>query len=63
MTASFSHDFDGRRFRLPINRQDAHRLEVIELGLRASFALAQENESSDEARPLILSNRFAKAVA
>jgi hypothetical protein len=51
VTATYSHDFDGRRFRLPINRDDAHRLELIELGLRASFALAQENESSAAASP------------
>ena len=63
VTATYSHDFDGRRFQLSIDRSDVHRLEVIELGLRASFALAQENESSAVARPFILSDRFARAVA
>jgi hypothetical protein len=61
--ATYTHDFDGRRFRLPISREEAHRLEVIELGPRASFALTQENESSASARPFILSDRFARAVA
>ncbi len=62
VTATYSHDFDGRRFQLPIDQSDVHRLEVLELGLRASFALAQENESSAEARPFILSDRFTRAV-
>jgi len=61
--ATYSHDYDGKRFQLPINRDDAHRLEVIELGVRVSFALAQENESSPVARRFILSDRFVMAVA
>jgi hypothetical protein len=44
-------------------RDDDHRLEVIELGVRVSFALAQENESSPVARRFILSDRFVMAVA
>ena len=60
--ATYSDDWDGVRFQLHITRKDAHRLEVIELGVRASFALAQENESSAGARSLILSDRFARAV-
>ena len=62
MQATYSHDWAGERFQLPIDREDHHRQETIELGLRVSFALVQENESSAEARPFILSDRFAKAV-
>ena len=62
MQATYSHDWAGERFQLPIARDDAHRRETIELGLRVSFGLAQENESSAEARPFILSDRFDAAV-
>ena len=60
--ATYSHDFDGERFQLPIDRGDDHQREIIELGLRVSFALAQENESSDQARPFILLDRFSGAA-
>lgn len=59
MQATYSHDYDGKRFQLPIDRGDNHQREVIELGLRVSFALAQENESSVQARPCILLDRFS----
>jgi hypothetical protein len=59
--ATYSHEFDGRRFQLPIRRDDDFRREIIELGLRVSFALAQENDSSLGIRPLILSDRFMLA--
>lgn len=62
LVATYSHDYDGERFQLPIAREDAHRREIIELGLRVSFALAQENESSAEARAIILSGRFGQGV-
>lgn len=62
MQATYSHDNDGERYQLPIDRDDRFRRELIELGLRVSFDLAQENESSAEVRPLILLNRFARAV-
>ena len=62
MQASYSHDWAAERFQLPIHRRDDFRRELIELGLRVSFALAQENESSAAARPFILSDRFAQAV-
>ncbi len=61
--AMYSYDFEGRRFELPLDRSDVHRRELLEFGLRVSFALAQENESTAEARPHILSDRFAMAVA
>ena len=60
--ATYSHIFDGEPFELAIARDDHHQTELIELGLRVSFDLAQENGSSDEARPFILSDRFARAV-
>ncbi len=60
--ATYSHDFEGTRYQLPIGRGDAFRREPIELGLRVSFALAQENESSGTARPLILASRCEGAV-
>jgi hypothetical protein len=60
--ATYSHDFAGERFQLPINRGDDFQREIIELGQRVSFSLAQENESSAAARPFILSDRFARAV-
>jgi len=60
--ATYSHDFDGERFQLPIDRDDHFQREIIELGLRVCFALAQENESSAGARPCILLDRFAGAV-
>lgn len=60
--AAYSHDWLGQRFQLPIARDDDFRRELIELGLRVSFALAQENESSAGSRPFILSDRFAEAV-
>ena len=59
--ATYSHDFYGERFQLPIDRDDHFRRELLELGLEVTFALAQENESSAEARPLILSARFTAA--
>ena len=62
MQANYSHDWAGERFQLLIHRRDDFRRELIELGLRVAFALAQENESSDEARPFILSSRFAEEV-
>ncbi len=62
LVATYSHDFDEKRFQLPIYQKDNHQREIIELGLRVAFALAQENESSAEARPFILSDRFAGAV-
>ena len=52
--ATYSHVFDDEVFELPISRDDHHRRELIELGLRATFALAQENESSPSARLPIL---------
>jgi hypothetical protein len=61
--ATYSHDFDGRRFQLSLSREDDHRLEVIELGVRVAFALAQENESSPVARRFILADRFVMTVA
>jgi len=61
-TAAYSCDFDGKRFELRITREDAHQREVIELGVRVAFALAQENESSPEARPCILCDRVVRAV-
>ena len=60
--ATYSHEFAGERFQLPIDRDDDFQRELIELGLKVSFALAQENESNAEARPHILLDRFAKAV-
>ena len=60
--ATYSHIFDGESFELAIARDDHHQTELIELGLRVAFALAQENESSDEALPFILSSRFAEEV-
>ncbi|MFN2588778.1 MAG: hypothetical protein ABR613_11775 [Actinomycetota bacterium] len=62
MNATYSHDFEGERYQLPIDRDDNFRLELMELGLRVSFDLAQENESSPPARRCILSDRFAQAV-
>ena len=62
MQATYSHDWAGERFQLPIDRGDDFQRELMELGLRVSFALAQENESRAEARPFILSDRFAAAV-
>ena len=62
MQATYSHECAGERFQLPIHRADAFQRELIELGLRASFALAQENESSVEARPVILSERCGQEV-
>lgn len=62
MQATYSHEWAGERFQLPIDRADVFQRELIELGLRVSFALAQENESSDEVRPVILSGRFAEGV-
>jgi hypothetical protein len=62
MEATYSHEWDGRRSQLPITRDDHHQREIIELGLRAAFALAQENESSAGARPFILAARFAKGA-
>jgi len=56
--ATYSHDFDGQRFQLLIHRGDDHRLQLIELGLRVAFALAQENESSASARQFILRDRL-----
>ena len=56
--ATFSYVFDGQAFELPIARDDHHRRELIELGLRATFALAQENESSPGARLSILRSLF-----
>lgn len=38
--ATYSYVFDGQAFELPIARGDDHRRELIELGLRATFALA-----------------------
>ena len=61
-SATHNHEFDGKQFQLPIDRNDDFRRELIELGLRVSFALAQENESSAEARPYILKDRFVGAV-
>jgi hypothetical protein len=61
--ATYSHDWAGERFQFPIESGDDFRRELIELGLRVSFALAQENESSAGVRPFILSGRFAEAVA
>ncbi len=62
MQASYSHKWAEQRFQLPINRADVFQRELIELGLRVCFGLAQENESSDEARPVILSERFGQGV-
>ncbi len=59
-TATYSDEFEGRRYQLPITRDDVFQLELIELGLRVAFALAQENESSAGARPFILRARFSK---
>lgn len=60
---TYSHDFDGERFQLPLRREDEFRRELIELGLRVSFDLAQENESSPGVRHFILAARFEMAVA
>ena len=60
--ATYSHDYDGERFQLPISRDDSHRRELMELGLRVSFALAQENASRYSARLSILAARFDEAV-
>ena len=54
-------DYDGERFELPINRDDRFQRELIELGLRVSFDMAQENECA-EARSFILKGRFDEAV-
>lgn len=62
MQALYSHEWAGELFQLPIDRGDVVQRELIELGLRVSFALAQENESSPGARPFILSDRFDRAV-
>ena len=56
--ATYSHVFDGEVFELPVSHDDHHRRELIELGLRATFALAQENESSPLARLSILRSLF-----
>lgn len=56
--ATYSRIFEGERFQLPIDRDDHHRRDLIELGLRASFALTQENVSSPSLRRSILFNRF-----
>lgn len=61
--ATYSHDYDGQRFQLPIDRHDEHQRELIELGVRVLFALAQENESSAAARPFILSDRFHEVAS
>ena len=58
--ATYNHDFAGEGFQLPIERDDHQQRELIELGLRVSFALAQENESSLRARLAILAHRFRK---
>ena len=58
MAATYSYVFDGQAFEIPITRDDHHRRELIELGLRATFALAQENESSPSARLSILRSLF-----
>lgn len=60
--ATYSHEFEGDQYQLPIDRDGDFQRELIELGLKVSFALAQENESSAEARSLILLDRFARAV-
>jgi hypothetical protein len=60
--ATYSHECEGTRYQLPIERADEFRLELVELGLRVSFDLAQENESSRAARRCILSNRLAQAA-
>jgi hypothetical protein len=62
LIATYSHDYGGQRFQLPIDFDDDFQREIIELGLRVSFAMAQENESSAAARPFILSDRFAQAA-
>ena len=62
MQATYSHDWAGERFQLPIHRKHDFRRELIELGLRVAFDLAQENEASAEVRPSILLDRFARAV-
>lgn len=59
--ATYSHDYDGTRFQLPITRDVEHRRQLIELGLRVTFALAQENESRHTARLAILAARTEKA--
>lgn len=56
--ATYSHIFEGERFQLLIGRDDHHQRQLIELGLRVSFALAQENESSASVRRSILAGRF-----
>ncbi len=61
-SAMYSHMFDGEGFQLRIDREDAHQLEVIEVGLRVAFAVEQENESSPNARPVILLDRLTSAV-
>lgn len=62
MQSTYSHEWAGDRYQLPICRGDDFRRELIELGLRVSFDLAQENESSAAARGFILAARFAEAV-
>ena len=62
MQATYSHDWAGERFHLQIVRENDFQRELIELGLRVSFDLAQENESSPGARPFVLAARFTEAV-
>lgn len=46
MQATYSYDWAGRRLQLPLEAGDDVRRVLIDLGLRVSFALAQENERS-----------------
>ncbi|MDQ3954502.1 MAG: hypothetical protein M3285_03010 [Actinomycetota bacterium] len=56
--ATDRHDFDGDRWLLPIDRDDEFGRDVLEFGLEVSLALAQENETTPEARSSALSERF-----
>ena len=58
--ATCSHDYDGERFELPINRDDRFQRELIELGLRVSFDMAQENECAEAT--VFHKGRFDEAV-